>query len=56
MTLVALNELYNLGIGIKGLAENIPFWDTNACHPKKEIIYINPSLAHNSTVFDDLTL
>jgi hypothetical protein len=35
---------------------NFPFWDTNTLHPKKEIPYIGPSLAHNSTVLDDLTI
>jgi hypothetical protein len=38
MTLVALDELYNLGIGIKGFADDFPFWDTNAFFPKRKIL------------------
>ena len=36
VTLVALNELYRLGIGIKDLADDFPFWDTNAFGLKRE--------------------
>ncbi|KAJ7481401.1 hypothetical protein B0H11DRAFT_1915552 [Mycena galericulata] len=36
MTLVALDEFYNLGIGINGLGNIFPFWDTNAFCPKRE--------------------
>jgi hypothetical protein len=35
---------------------NFPLLDTNSFCPKKEISYIHPSLAHNSTVLDDLTI
>jgi hypothetical protein len=37
MTVVALDELYSLGIGIRGLADDFPFWDTNAFGPKRKI-------------------
>jgi hypothetical protein len=33
-TLVAPDERHSLGIGIKGLADDVPFWDTNAFVPK----------------------
>ena len=56
MTLIALNELCNLGIEINSLANDFPFWDTKRFWPKKEIFCINPSLAHNSAILDDLTL
>jgi hypothetical protein len=55
MTLVALDELYNLGIGIKGSTDDLPFWDTTLFAQKGNFLH-QPSLAHNSTVLDDLTL
>jgi hypothetical protein len=36
MTVVALDEIYSLRIGIKGLADDFPFWDTNAFGPKRK--------------------
>jgi hypothetical protein len=36
-TVVALDELHSLGIGIKGLADDLPFWDTNAFVPKRKL-------------------
>jgi hypothetical protein len=37
MTLVALDELYKMDIGIRHFSEDLPFWDTTTSHPKKEI-------------------
>jgi hypothetical protein len=36
MTLVALDDLYSLGIGIRGLADEFPFWDTNTLFPERK--------------------
>jgi hypothetical protein len=38
MTVVALDVLYRLGIGIKGLGDDFPFWDTNAFRPKRKFL------------------
>jgi hypothetical protein len=35
-TLVAIDELHSLGIGIRGLADDHPFWDTNAFGLKRK--------------------
>ena len=35
-TLVVIDELHSLGIGIRGFADDLPFWDTNAFGLKRK--------------------